>query len=176
MVKIQRIKVGLMACCAAAGLLSAGAGPVFAADGDTVQVAAAARPAARARLTPEQERQLLLQRLQQLEGRLNQIESGRGMASAPPPPAAGLDTQAILDRLEQLDMRLSNLETGAVLSEPTINVKEITVYVDQNGNEFDQPGPGLTPQITYQRERVFRRQSVDNAIEEALANQEANGI
>jgi hypothetical protein len=151
--------------------------PSIAADQTNVQVAAqAARPPARPRLTPEQERQLLLQRLQQLEGRLNQIESGRGMASAPPPPAAGLDTQAILDRLEQLDTRLSNLETGAVLSEPTINVKEITTYVDQNGNEYDQPGPGREPQITYQRERVFRRQSVDNAIEEALANQEATGI
>ena len=175
--KIQRFRVTLLACCSVVGLASALPVPAFAADQTNVQVAAqAARPPVQPRLTPAQERQLLLQRLQQLEGRLNQIESQRGMAVAPTPPAAGLDTQAILDRLGQLDMRLSDLESGAVLSEPTINVKEVTVYVDQNGNEYDTQQPGTTPQITYQRERVFRRQSVNDAIEEALANQAATGI
>lgn len=172
MIKSQSVRVRLLACCALAGFVGL-SGAAFAADTGNVQLAAQA-PARPARLTPEQERQMLLQRLQQLETRLNQVESGRGMPTTP--PATGLDTQAILDRLDQIDMRLSSLETGAVLSEPKINVKEITTYVDQNGNEYDQPGPGRQAQVTYQRERVFRRQSVDEAIEEALANQEATGI
>lgn len=92
------------------------------------------------------------------------------------PPPANLDTQAILDRLEQIDQRLTDLETNTVLSAPKINVKEVDVYVDQNGNEFDQPGPGLTAQKTYQRERVFRRQVVEDEIEEALAKEAENGI
>ena len=33
------------------------------------------------------------------------------------------------------------------------------------------PQPGTHPEITFQRERVFRRQTVDDAIAEALANQ-----
>ena len=123
------------------------------------------------------DRQILLQRLQQLEQRLNQIEGRNGMQGAPLPPASGnLDTQAILDRLDQIDQRLTDLETNTVLSAPKINVKEVDVYVDQNGNEFDQPGPGLTAQKTYQRERVFRRQVVEDEIEEALAKQAENGI
>src|SRR5262245_25356625 len=73
------------------------------------------------------DRQMLLQRLQQLEQRLNQIE-GRAPgapAAAPAPAVSGnLDTQAILQRLDALDQRLSDLEVGAVLSEPKINVKE----------------------------------------------------
>src|SRR5215470_13445290 len=132
---IQRLRFVLLACCASIGLAAGLASPSIAAADGTIQLAAQA-PARPARLTPEQERQLLLQRLQQLEGRLNQIESQRGMEPQPASPP-GLDTQAILDRLEQIDMRLSNLETGAVLSEPKINVKEITTYVDQNGNEYD---------------------------------------
>ena len=126
---------------------------------------------------PTDDRQILLQRLQQFEQRLNQLEGRNGMPGAPLPPApANLDTKAILDRLDQIDQRLTSLETDTVLSAPKINVKEVTVYVDQNGNEFEQPGPGLTPQITYQRERVFRRQVVEDEIEEALAKEAENGI
>src|SRR4029079_9915224 len=123
------------------------------------------------------DRQILLQRLQQFEQRLNQIEGRSGMHGSPPAAASGnLDTQAILDRLDEIDRRLTDLETNTVLSAPKINVKEVEVYVDQNGNEFGQPGPGLTPQKTYQRERVFRRQVVEDEIEEALAKQAENGI
>jgi len=51
-----------------------------------------------------------------------------------------LDTQAILDRLDAIDARLSNLESSTVLSAPKLNVKEVEVYVDQNGNEYAEPG------------------------------------
>ena len=124
------------------------------------------------------DRQILLQRLQQFEQRLNQLEAARG--GTPPPPMAApegpIDTKAILDRLDQLDQRIVNLETNTVLSAPKINVKEVEVYVDPNGNVYDEPGPGRTAQVTYQRERVFRRQVVEDEIEEALAKEAENGI
>ena len=126
---------------------------------------------------------MLLQRLQQLEQRLNQLE-GRGGApaagAAPGPSAqaapATLDTQAILDRLDQLDQRITSLETNTVLSEPKTIVKQVQQYVDQNGDVFDQPGPGRREITTFQRERVFRRQTVGEAIQDALAEQSASGV
>src|SRR5262245_26494887 len=127
------------------------------------------------------DRQMLLQRLQQLEQRLNQLE-GRGAApgapaAAPPAAAAGnLDTQAILQRLDALDQRLMSLETNAVLSEPKTIVRQTEVYVDQNGNEFNEAGPGRRPVQTYERQRVFRRQSIGEEIEDALAAEKASGV
>ena len=158
---------------ASASLLLALTSPALAADGAAPIVIAQAGGTA----APD-DRQLLMQRLQQLEQRLNQLE-GRGgapAAMAPAPAPANLDTKAILDRLDQLDARIVNLETNTVLSAPKINVKEVEVYVDQNGNQYDEPGPGRTAQLTYQRERVFRRQVVEDEIEEALAKQAENGV
>src|SRR5262249_21881985 len=86
------------------------------------------------------------------------------------------DTQAVLDRLDQLEQRITSLETNTVLSEPKTIVKEVQQYVDQNGNVYDEPGPGRRAETSYQRERVFRRQTVGEAIEEALADKEANGV
>ncbi len=175
----QRVRVRLLSCGAALALAALMAGPAIAAaakapaDKGTMQVAAQA-PARRP--LPADERQLLLQRLQQLEQRLNEAEARRGMQAAPPAPMESLDTKAILDRLDSIEMRLTDLETNTVLSEPKTIVKQVEVYVDQNGNEYDHPVAGARPQITYQRERVFRRQTVGEAIEEALADQSANGV
>ena len=128
--------------------------------------------AAAAEAAQTDDRQLLLQRLQQLEQRLDQFEGRAPQATAEPAAgaaaAAGLDTQAILARLDEIDQRLSDLETNAVLSEPKTIVREVEVYVDENGNEFDEPAPDRRPVITYQRERVFRRQSIGEEIEDAL--------
>lgn len=162
----------MLAGTASAALIWALATPAIAADVRSPQVVAQVGNAAGA----ADDRQILLQRLQQLEQRLNQIEGQRGMASPPPPASDALDTKAILDRLDSIETRLTDLETNTVQSAPKTIVKEVQVYVDQNGNEYDTPQPGTTPQTTYQRERVFRRQTVDEAIEEALANQSATGI
>ena len=67
------------------------------------------------------------------------------------------DTQALLERIKQLEQRLSDLESSTVLSEPETRVKRIEVYVDQNKNVHDEPVPGAQKQVTYQRERVYRR-------------------
>ena len=173
---INRQRIRLVAGSASAALIAAFATPSGAAEKPVPQILAqAGNPAGAA-----DDRQILLQRLQQLEQRLNQVEAQRGMPSPPPPPPppAGepLDTKAILDRLESIEARLTDLETYTVTSQPKTIVKETQVYVDQNGNQYDTPQPGTHPEITYQRERVFRRQTVDDAIQEALQNQAATGI
>ncbi len=146
MQRFQRHKLKFLACCSVAALGWGLASPGFAAEGANVQVAAQAP------------------------------------APAAAPPAAGtattenLDTKAILDRLDQLDARIGNLETATVLSEPKTIVKQVEQYVDQNGAVYDQPGPGRKAEVTYQRERVFRRQTIKDEIEEALAGQKENGI
>lgn len=165
--------IRVLAGSASAALVAAFATPSGAAEGPAPQIVAQAGNPAGA----TDDRQILLQRLQQFEQRLNQLEGRAGVPATAPQVAPGnLDTQAILDRLDQIDMRLTDLETNTVTSAPKTIVKEVQVYVDQNGTQYDTPQPGTRPEITYQRERVFRRQTVDEAIEEALANQAETGI
>jgi hypothetical protein len=170
---INRRRIRLFAGSASAALVAAFATPSGAAEGSAPQIVAQAGNPAGA----TDDRQILLQRLQQFEQRLNQLEGRGGAPSTAPQAAPGnLDTQAILDRLDEIDHRLTELETNTVESAPKTIVKQVEVYVDQNGTQYDTPQPGTHPEITYQRERVFRRQTVDDAIAEALANQAATGI
>ena len=83
-------------------------------------------------------------------------------------PAASTREQELQDRIEQLERRVGELESSTVLSEPETRVRRIEVYVDENGVEYTEPQPGTTPRVTYQRERVFRRQTINEKIEEAL--------
>lgn len=76
--------------------------------------------------------------------------------------------QQLLDRIDELERRLDDLESTAVLSEPETRVRRIEVWVDENGIEYDEPMPGTRSVVTYQRERVFRRQTINEKIEEAL--------
>jgi hypothetical protein len=48
-------------------------------------------------------------------------------------------------------------------------VRRVEVYVDPNGVESDEPTPGAKRTVTYQRERVYRRQTINEKIEEALS-------
>ena len=86
--------------------------------------------------------------------------------------AGDADTErlALLDRIEQLEKRLNDLESSAVLSEPETRVRRVEVYVDPSGAQFDDPTPGAKREVTYQRERVYRRQTINEKIEEALAS------
>ena len=86
------------------------------------------------------------------------------------------DRQALLDRIELLEKRLNDLESSAVLSEPETRVKRIEVFVDENGNQFDEPTPGAKPTITYQRERVYRRQTISEKIDEAMADADERSV
>jgi hypothetical protein len=92
--------------------------------------------------------------------------------------AGDADTErlALLDRIEQLEKRLVDLESSAVLSEPETRVKRLEVYVDKNGIETDQPVEGAKKTVTYQRERVYRRQTINEKIEEAMASAQDQAV
>ena len=108
---------------------------------------------------------------------LEAIEVPGGETAPSGAPAAGVaDTQALLDRIRVLEQRLSDLESGTVLSEPETRVKRIEVYVDPNGNEHDTPVAGAKRTVTYQRERVYRRQWLSEKLEEAFADQDSRKI
>jgi hypothetical protein len=76
---------------------------------------------------------------------------------------------ALLDRIEQLEKRLVDLESSAVLSEPETRVKRVEVFVDDKGNQFDEPTEGAKKTVTYQRERVYRRQTINEKIQDAMS-------
>ncbi len=99
-----------------------------------------------------------------------------GAEGAQPAEAAVSDTQALLARIKVLEARLSDLESSTVLSEPETRVKRIEVYVDQNGNLHDDPVPGARKEVTYQRERVYRRQWLSEKLEQAFADQDSKKI
>ena len=99
--------------------------------------------------------------------------SGQVSAQAQPAatPQQGATTNRegeLQERVDQLEQRVNELESTTVLSEPETRVKRIEVYVDENGVEYLTPQPGTQPVVTYQRERVYRRQTISEKIEEAL--------
>lgn len=82
----------------------------------------------------------------------------------------------LLQKIATLEQRLTDLESSAVLSEPETRVRRVEVFVDPNGTEFDEPVPGATPAVTYRRERVYRRQTIGEKIEEALAEADERSV
>lgn len=86
------------------------------------------------------------------------------------------DKKALLDRIEALEKRLKELESSVVLSEPETRVKKIEVYVDKNGVEHDEPVPDSKKTTTYQRERVYRRQTISEKIEQAIADEKDKSV
>lgn len=136
----------------------------------------------------QNDQQALLRRIELLEKRLTELQAqGRGTPGQPQAPSAQsrteqpggtaqADSQAVLERLEAIEKRMADLESSAVLSEPETRVKRIEVWVDKNGNEYDQPTAGAEKTVTYQRERVYRRQTINEKIEEALASEETKSV
>jgi Carboxypeptidase regulatory-like domain len=78
------------------------------------------------------------------------------------------ERQGLLERIATLEQRISDLESTTVLSEPETRVRRVEVYVDSNGDVHDEPVAGAAQRVTYQRERVYRRQTISEKIEEAL--------
>ena len=56
--------------------------------------------------------------------------------------AGGHNVEALLERIRVLEQRLIEFESTTVLSEPETRVKRIEVWVDKDGNQYDQPMPG----------------------------------
>src|SRR5262245_40930218 len=99
-------------------------------------------------------------------------ETSARPAGAPAPT----DNQVLVERIRVLEERLNSLEASTVLSEPETRVKRIEVFVDKNGNEYDKEVPGAKKKVTYQRERVYRRQTINEKIEDALGEQEKRSV
>lgn len=90
--------------------------------------------------------------------------------------AADGERQELLAQVAELKQRVTDLESNTVLSEPETRVRRVEVYVDANGQEHDTQVPGSKPVVTYQRERVYRRQTINEKIEEALADAEEHSV
>jgi hypothetical protein len=90
--------------------------------------------------------------------------------------AADAERQDLLQQVSDLKQRVADLESNTVLSEPETRVRRVEVYVDENGQEHDEPVPNAKPVITYRRERVYRRQTISEKIEEALADAEEHSV
>jgi hypothetical protein len=90
------------------------------------------------------------------------------MNAASAAAAAEFERQQLLERIATLEQRITDLESTAVLSEPETRVRRVEKFVDASGNETDTQVPGSTPVVTYERERVYRRQTINEKIEEAL--------
>ena len=82
--------------------------------------------------------------------------------------AAEFERQQLLERIATLEQRITDLESNTVLSDPETRVRRVEKFVDASGNETDTQVPGSTPVVTYERERVYRRQTINEKIEEAL--------
>ena len=96
------------------------------------------------------------------------LELNIAMNAAAASQASDADRQTLLEKIATLEQRITDLESNTVLSEPETRVRRVEVFVDATGGEHDEPAPGATPAITYRRERVYRRQTISEKIEEAL--------
>jgi hypothetical protein len=98
------------------------------------------------------------------------------MNAAAASQAADSDRQALLEKIATLEQRITDLESNTVLSEPETRVRRVEVFVDETGGEHDEPVPGATPAVTYRRERVYRRQTISEKIEEALEDAASRSV
>jgi hypothetical protein len=100
-----------------------------------------------------------------------EAEAQRAPASQPRHHGPGAGASKPVD-----SSSVNELESSTVLSEPETIVKEVQVYVDENGAEYDEPGPGRRPVVTYQRERVYRRQAISEKLDEALEDAASRSV
>jgi hypothetical protein len=94
--------------------------------------------------------------------------------------AAEFERQELLQKIATLEQRVADLETTTVLSEPETRVRRVEVYVDPTGQQHDEPVPGAKKEVTYLRERTYRRQTIsekiDAALEDAAKHQVTVGV
>jgi hypothetical protein len=81
-----------------------------------------------------------------------------------------------MSRMDRLEQRLNELETTAVLSDPETYVSKVEIFVDDDGVEHATKQPGTHSVVTYQRERVYRRQTINEKIEDALSGEAASRV
>ncbi len=91
--------------------------------------------------------------------------------------AAEFERQLLLEKIATLEKRVGDLETTTVLSEPETRVRRVEVYVDPaTGQEHDEPVPGAQKEVTYRRERTYRRQTISEKIDAALEDAATHSV
>src|SRR5213594_1712424 len=103
-----------------------------------------------------------------------EIPGAEGPEAAAKP--ASTDAQAMQQKINELEQRVRDLEASTVYSLPKTRTRRTTVYIDKNSNIYDKPTPGAKQTTTYQRERVYRRQTIDEKIQQALEEQGKNSV
>jgi hypothetical protein len=98
------------------------------------------------------------------------------MTAAPASQVGDNERQALMERIATLEQRITDLESTAVLSEPETRVRRVEVYVDPNGTVYEEPVAGAAPQVTYERERVYRRQTINEKLEEAIEDAASRNV
>ena len=99
-----------------------------------------------------------------------------GAEEAAKPAAGPSDAQAMQDKITALEQRVRDLEANTVYSIPETRTKKTEVYIDKNNNVYDQPKDGTKKTVTYQRERVYRRQTIDEKIQAALEDESKKAV
>jgi len=99
-----------------------------------------------------------------------------GAEAAATTPAGQTDNQAMQAQIAALEQRVRDLEASTVYSQPETRTRKTTVYIDKNNNIYDKPREGAKQTVTYQRERVYRRQTIDEKIQQALDEQGKNSV
>jgi hypothetical protein len=99
-----------------------------------------------------------------------------GAEDAAKPADGQANSQVMQDRINALEQRVRDLESGTVYSLPETRTKKTDVYIDKNNNIYDHPVDGAKKTVTYQRERVYRRQTIDEKIEAALEDQAKHSV
>jgi hypothetical protein len=98
------------------------------------------------------------------------------MSAATAAEAAEFERTQLLQRIATLEQRITDLESTTVLSEPETRVRRIEVFVDPTGGVHEESVPGAQPVVTYERERVYRRQTINEKIEQALEDAEKRSV
>jgi len=91
-------------------------------------------------------------------------------------PSGQSDNQALQERINALEKKVADLESTTVLSEPESRTRKTVVYIDKNNNVYDKPTDGAKETVTYQRERVYRRENINEKISAALEDQAKNSV
>ncbi|MBQ0718693.1 MAG: carbohydrate porin [Gammaproteobacteria bacterium] len=87
-----------------------------------------------------------------------------------------VELEAKISRMDSIERRLRELETTAVLSDPETYVSKVEIFVDDDGVEHPTKQPGSHSVVTYQRERVYRRQTINEKIEDALSGDASSRV
>ncbi len=100
------------------------------------------------------------------------------------PSSFAEDLKELKERIKELEQQFRALESRAVLSEPEIIVHQKKIWVCDNGHEHEKKYDGKCPldglslkkSFTFERERVYRKQTISGAVEAALADESDRGI